>query len=204
MKQSRNPCGFYKTLQLDFSAIPFKDRRRPGFLAMLHQLFMRPGFLAVFLYRLSAAFFRRGGRFGRILARIVWRLNVFLTACDIEPEAKIGAGFTLPHPMGIVIGEVMIGENVEIFQNVTLGLRRFDDANVGVKKYPDVGDHVIICSGAVVVGDVMIGSGSIIGAGAVIIDNVPGDSVAVGNPARILPRKKDAASHAWAEQEAAS
>lgn len=158
-----------------------------GLLTLLACLLTRPGFLAVFLYRLSSALMSYG-LLGRILGKFFWRINVLLCSCDISPRATIGEGLHLPHPMGIVVGEATIGQNVKILQNVALGMRRFSDMDHDPANYPVIGDNVILCAGAVLAGNVKIGNGAVVGANAVVTEDVPAGTTAVGAPARIVTK----------------
>lgn len=109
--------------------------------------------------------------------------------CIISGRAVIKSKLKLPHPVGIVIGgdfgniTTVIGKNVTIYQNVTIG--RKDD------NYPKIGDNVIIYAGAVVIGDVHIGNNVIIGANAVVTHDVPDNCVVAGIPAKIIKRIND-------------
>lgn len=103
----------------------------------------------------------------------------------ISPKTVFNQTLLLRHPTSIVIGEgAIIGSNVIIYQNVTLGR---SDSNRPA--YPTIGDDVTIYSGAVIIGDVKVGRGCVIGANAVVTKNVPDFHLAVGIPARILPLK---------------
>lgn len=105
--------------------------------------------------------------------------------CEISQNAEIGEKLMLPHPIGIVIGEgVKIANNCVIYQNVTLGRK---DRNIS--KYPVIGNNVTIYAGAKIVGDVKIGNNAIIGTNAVVLEDVPENSIAVGIPAKIIKRK---------------
>ena len=177
-----------------FFAILREDMRKveintTNIFAIFFYLMVRPGFLAVFLHRCAAACYGKG-RLGRVASKFFWRLNVFINSCDIEPRAKIGPAIYLPHPMGVVIGPVVIGRNAMISQNVTLGIRRPSlTGPLDPKNYPNVGDNVCIYAGSVVMGGVKIGSGARIGANAVVTKDVPENYTAVGAPARMLPPK---------------
>lgn len=151
---------------------------------MAASVVLSPGFLAVFLYRLSSAVY--GKRLlGRIFSKAIWRLNVLLTGCHISAKCRIGPGLSLPHPVGIVIGdEVSIGNSVTIFQSVTIGTSK-----PGKLDYPAVGDGVVIYCGTVVVGDIEIGSRALIGANSFVNTNVASDSVAVGCPAKVVCKR---------------
>jgi len=100
-------------------------------------------------------------------------------SCDIGKELPITT--VLPHPVGIVIsGTADIGENVKIYQNVTIGFTLGDGAQTAAI----IGDNVTIYSGAAVIGDVTIGKDAVIGANAVVLDDVDEDTTVVGAPAR--------------------
>ncbi len=185
MPENQPQMGLCEILRADLRR--FVNGGSIGWLAMAACLFLRTGFLAVAIYRLSAAC-AKGGALRRALAKVLWRLNVFISGCDISPRAVIGAGFKMSHPCGVVIGPAVIGSNVMMLQNTTLGLRRFSDDEDDPKNYPVVGDNVIICAGAVLAGSVKVGSNVVIGANAVVTSDVPDDSTAIGVPARLVPR----------------
>ena len=103
----------------------------------------------------------------------------------IHKDAIIKNGLSLPHPVGIVIGQgVVIDANVTIYQNVTLGGARRGDWKEN--NYPKIGSGTTIFSGAVIIGDLKIGRNCVIGANAVVKENVPDGALAVGVPARII------------------
>lgn len=105
-------------------------------------------------------------------------------SCDIHPMAKIGAGLRIEHCSDIVIGpDVILGEDNMVFNGVTLGKRLRKD---GVDGMPDLGDRVLIGTGAKLLGLIKIGSDAKIGANSVVLKDVPEGCSAVGNPARIL------------------
>lgn len=107
-------------------------------------------------------------------------------SCQISYKSVIGEGVVFPHPIGIVIGEgVRIGKGVKIWQQVTIGSH---GKNNKCLAYPIIGDNVKIFSGAKIFGDIKIGNDSVIGANAVVINDVPENSVAVGVPAKIHQR----------------
>ena len=109
----------------------------------------------------------------------------FLTGIEIHPAAELGPGLFIDHGMGIVIGETAeVGENVSLLQGVTLGgtsLKR-------EKRHPTLGDNVMSGAGAKVIGGFTIGAGSRIGAGSVVVREVPENSVVVGVPGRVTFR----------------
>ena len=108
----------------------------------------------------------------------------------ISPNAKIGIGLKIPHPSGIVIGnKVRIGNNVTIFQQVTLGGARIGDAQKDL--YPEVGDNTVLFAGAKIIGKIKIGKSCVVGANSVVINDVPDHCIVVGIPAKIIdPPKK--------------
>jgi len=125
----------------------------------------------------------------RLLARWMAQINRFFTGIEIHPGAVIGQGFFIDHGMGVVIGETsVIGNNVTIYHGVTLGGVSLEKG----KRHPTIEDEVVIGAGAKILGDITIGSQSRIGANAVVVKDVPPDSVVVGVPGRIM--HKDHAS----------
>ncbi|USG66026.1 serine O-acetyltransferase [Brevibacillus ruminantium] len=116
------------------------------------------------------------------LARFVSQVTRFFTGIEIHPGATIGKGLFIDHGMGVVIGETCeIGDNVTIYQGVTLGGTGKEKG----KRHPTVGNNVIIASGAKVLGSFKIGDNSKIGAGSVVLQEVPPNSTVVGIPGRI-------------------
>ena len=122
---------------------------------------------------------------GTSRARCVAHVGRFLTGIEIHPAAVLGPGLFIDHGMGIVIGETAeVGENVSILQGVTLGgtsLKR-------EKRHPTLGDNVMVGAGAKIIGAFTIGAGSRIGAGSVVVREVPENSVVVGVPGRVTFR----------------
>ncbi len=126
-----------------------------------------------------------------LLARILSGLTRFFTGIEIHPGAVIGSGVFIDHGAGVVIGETaVVGNNVIIYQGVTLGGTGKDKG----KRHPTVEDNVMICSGAKVLGPFTVGEGSKIGAGSIVLSEVPPKSTVVGVPGqvvRIAGRKVD-------------
>lgn len=117
-----------------------------------------------------------------LLPRAISQLARFLTGIEIHPGAQIGQGFFVDHGMGVVIGETtIVGNNVALFQGVTLGGTGKETG----KRHPNIGDNVVIGAGAKVLGNITVGENSYIGANAVIINNVPSNATVVGIPGRI-------------------
>ncbi|WP_438852778.1 serine O-acetyltransferase [Brevundimonas nasdae] len=122
-------------------------------------------------------------KLGRVAVRLLQIFPRALSGCYISAQASIAGGVQMPHPTGIVIGEgVVLGRNATIFQNVTIG-----SGDLGAGAYPVIGNNVTIFANAVIVGSIKIGDGAKIGAGAVVLKDVPAGRTAVGNPARLLP-----------------
>lgn len=122
------------------------------------------------------------------IARLISQLSRFLTGIEIHPGAKIGRGLFIDHGMGVVIGETTeIGDNVTIYQGATLG---GTGKHTG-KRHPTIGNNVMISTGAKVLGPFKVGDNAKIGAGAVVLKEVPPDSTVVGIPGRIIKRKKE-------------
>ncbi|WP_312117396.1 serine O-acetyltransferase [Brevibacillus reuszeri] len=117
------------------------------------------------------------------LARVVSQMSRFFTGIEIHPGARIGRGLFIDHGSGVVIGETCeIGDNVTIYQGVTLGGTGKEKG----KRHPTIGNDVIIATGAKVLGSFKIGDNSKIGAGAVVLQEVPPNSTVVGIKARIV------------------
>lgn len=111
-------------------------------------------------------------------------LQQVISGCHINPHAEIGRNCRFPHPNGIVIGErTRIGNNVRIFQQVTLGSHGSPDEEAG---YPTIGDHAVLFAGATVIGPVNVGHFAVVGARSLVLHDVPDYSVVAGIPARIL------------------
>lgn len=144
------------------------------------EILLYPGVWALGLHRVAHWLFR-GEMF--FLARLVNHISRFLTAIDIHPGARIGRHFFIDHGF-VVIGETAeIGDNVTIYQGATLGGTN-PTGGVGGKRHPTIGDNVIISLGAAILGPIYVGSGSRIGANAVVTKDVPEGATMVGIPAR--------------------
>lgn len=118
-----------------------------------------------------------------VLPRLISHINRFFTGIEIHPGAKIGEGFFIDHGMGVVIGETSeIGDNVAIYQGVTLGgtsMRR-------EKRHPTLGNNVVVGAGAKLIGAITIGDNVKIGSGSVVITSVPPNATVVGVPGRVV------------------
>jgi serine O-acetyltransferase len=140
------------------------------------------GLHAIWGHRIAHAFFKRKFYF---LARVISQISRFFTGIEIHPGAKIGRRLFIDHGMGIVIGETCeIGDNVTIFQGVTLGGTGKEKG----KRHPTIKDNALIATGAKVLGSITIGENSKIGAGSVVLKEVPPNSTVVGVPGRVVIR----------------
>lgn len=158
--------------------------RKPKAALIFRLLVFTPGFQFVALLRLQRAI-GRTPVVGVVFRRALWYVTSIYFACDVDPQASIGSGLYVPHPVGIVIGgRVTIGSGVTILQNVTLGR-----GTTLQPQSPMIGDEAIIYAGAVIVGPIEIGTGAKIGANSVVTQNVPAYSVAVGVPARVIEKQ---------------
>ncbi len=151
-----------------------------GKITALPELLLYAGVWAVFFHRFAHLLFALNIPF---IPRLISQVSRFLTGIEIHPGATIGYGFFIDHGQGVVIGETAeIGNNVVMFHQVTLGGRGFATG----KRHPTVGNNVIIGAGAAVLGSVFIGDNSKIGAATVVLNDVPAESVVVGNPGRVV------------------
>jgi serine O-acetyltransferase len=152
--------------------------RDPAATSTAEVLLCYPGLHALWMHRVSHRLYLRGAR---LPARVLSQASRFLTGVEIHPGATIGPGLFIDHGMGVVIGETTeIGEDVTIYQGVTLGGTGKDSG----KRHPTVRDGVIVGTGARVLGPVEVGEGAKIGAGSIVIKDVPANSTVVGNPGR--------------------
>ena len=169
----------FDTVRSDLNAVFEHD---PAARNTLEVLLCYPGFHAVLMHRVAHRLWRL--RF-KLLARWTSHLSRFLTGIEIHPGASIGRGFFVDHGMGVVIGETSeIGENVTLYQGVTLG----GTSHSKGKRHPTIGDNVVIGAGAKVLGPFTVGAGSMIGAQSVVIREVPPNSTVVGVPGRVASK----------------
>jgi serine O-acetyltransferase len=169
----------FAELRRDIQAVRERD---PAARSTLEVLLCYPGIHALACHRFAHAVWRRGWK---IPARFLSHIARFFTGIEIHPAAKLGPGLFIDHGMGVVIGETAeVGENVTLLQGVTLGgtsLKR-------EKRHPTLGDNVVVGAGAKIIGAFKIGDGSRIGAGSVVVREVPTNSVVVGVPGRVTYR----------------
>lgn len=168
----------YPNFAADWARIHASD---PNLLRLLYHYVSNAGFRATLLYRCAHVLWSHGWR---RVAACVTSHSVSSTGCEIRPEAQIGPGLLLHHPVGIVIGRgSRLGKGCTVLQNVTIG-ERYSPADD--HSYPEIGDNVTICAGAVLLGGIVVGSKSVIGANSVVLADLPNGSLAVGAPARAV------------------
>ncbi|MEE9274962.1 MAG: serine O-acetyltransferase [bacterium] len=169
----------FELIRLDISAALERD---PAARSAAEVIFCYPGFHAVLLHRAAHFMWERRRH---LIARAMSHLTRFLTGIEIHPGARIGEGFFIDHGMGVVIGETSeIGRNCTIYHGVTLG-----GVNLAKgKRHPTLMDGVMVGVGAKIMGPHTLGAGSRVGAGSVVIGDVPPGSTVVGVPARIVYR----------------
>ena len=166
-----------KTISQDLQAIFDRD---PAATSRLEVIFTYAGFHALLAYRL--AHWLKGQRVP-FLPRAISQLARWLTGIEIHPSAKIGERFFIDHGMGVVIGETAeVGDNVTLFQGVTLG----GTGKERGKRHPTLGSHVVVGAGAKILGGITIGDNVKIGANSVVLKSVPPNSTVIGVPARII------------------
>ena len=160
-------------------------KRDPAAKSKLSVILTYPGAKAVFMHKIANFF--AVAKFD-LIARIVSQFSRFMTGIEIHPKAKIGKNLFIDHGMGVVIGETSdIGDNVTIYHNVTLGgiSPSINSENQReTKRHPTLHDHVVVGSGAQVLGPIVVGKNAKIGANAVVTKDVPENGVMVGIPAK--------------------
>jgi serine O-acetyltransferase len=166
-----------RSIKRDIAAIRERD---PAARSAAEVIFAYPGFHARELHRLAHTLHRAKVP---VLPRVISNFTRFATGIEIHPGARIGDGLFIDHGMGVVIGETAeIGEDCNILQGVTLGgtsLHR-------TKRHPTLGDRVTVGAGAKLIGAVEIGDNARIGAGSVVVTNVPENATVVGVPGHIV------------------
>jgi serine O-acetyltransferase len=167
------------SLIADFRVI-FKND--PAARNWLEVLFCYPGLHALIFHRLAHWLYNVGIP---LIPRLISHLSRFLTGIEIHPGATIGKGVFIDHGMGVVIGETaIVGDNCLIYQEVTLG----GTGKESGKRHPTLGENVVVGTGAKVLGNIHIGNNVRIGAGSVVLRDVPSDCTVVGIPGRIVYR----------------
>ena len=157
-------------------------KRDPAARSSLEVLLLYPGLKATIMHNIAHKLYKKGHYF---LARFISQKAARKTGIEIHPGAEIGKRFVIDHGTGTVIGETtVIGDDVLIYQNVTLGGTGKDTG----KRHPTIGNDVMIGAGAKVLGPFKVGDHSTIAAGAVVLEEIPENSTAVGVPAQVVKR----------------
>lgn len=167
----------FKRIKEDVDAVFERD---PAARNVLEVLLCYPGLHAIWLHRISHYLYEKGMV---LLPRLISNIARFLTGIEIHPGATIGKGLFIDHGTGVVIGETAeLGENVTLYQGVTLGGTGKEKG----KRHPTIGDNVVVATGAKVLGSFKVGDNSKIGAGSVVLREVPPNSTVVGIPGKIV------------------
>lgn len=170
--------GFVKEVKEEIRII----RERDPAIHSSMEVFLYPSFKVMLHYRVAHRLYEKGHFFW---ARWISQRAVRKTGIEIHPGAKIGRGLFIDHGNGVIIGETtIIGDNVTLYQGVTLGGTGKEHG----KRHPTIGNNVMISAGAKVLGSFTIGDNSKIGAGSVVLSEVPPCSTVVGVPGRVVKR----------------
>ena len=160
-------------------------REDPAAKSKIEILLCYPGFHAILAHRLAHRLYKAGVP---LIPRVISQISRFFTGIEIHPGATIGRRFFIDHGMGVVIGETTeIGDDCLLYQGVTLG----GTGNEKGKRHPTLGDHVVVGTGAKVLGNIRIGSHVKVGAGSVVVHPVPDHSTVVGIPGRVVRSRTD-------------
>jgi len=169
----------FRTLRNDLQAVFDRD---PAARSTVEVLLTYPGLHAIWFHRVAHWLWSHGRK---LMARWLSHLGRWLTGIEIHPGARIGSGFFIDHGMGVVIGETAeVGDGVTLYHGVTLGGVSWQKG----KRHPTIGDHVVIGAGAKVLGPIVVGEHTRIGANSVVVRDVPSESVVVGVPGRMRAR----------------
>lgn len=170
--------GLIKNIREEIKII----RERDPAIHSAMEVFLYPSFKVMLHYRLAHKLYLRGHYFW---ARYISQRAARKTGIEIHPGARIGKGLFIDHGNGVIIGETtVIGDNVTLYQGVTLGGTGKEHG----KRHPTIGNNVMISAGAKVLGSFTIGDNSKIGAGSVVLSEVPPGSTVVGVPGRVVRR----------------
>lgn len=171
--------GFIKHIQEEFHVIKERD---PS-IKSPWEVLLYPSFRVMLKYRKAHRLYKKGHYF---LARLVSQRAARKTGIEIHPGAQIGQGLFIDHGSGVIIGETtIIGNNVTLYQGVTLG----GNGKETGKRHPTIEDNVMISAGAKLIGSFTVGENSKIGAGSVVIEEVPPNCTVVGVPGHIVKQE---------------
>ena len=177
------PFSLFRSMRDDIHSVFERD---PAARSTLELVVAYPGLHAIWAHRVEHWLWLHNLK---LLARWGSHTTRFFTGIEIHPGASIGDGFFIDHGMGVVIGETAeIGQNVTIYHGVTLGGTSLNHG----KRHPTIEDNVVIGTGAKVLGAIIIGNNSRIGANAVVVRSVPPESVVVGVPGQVVHRSHPA------------
>lgn len=172
--------NFFSSMREDIAAVLDRD---PAAKSRLEVVLLYSGLHALWGYRFNHWLWVHKRRF---LARMMSQWGRLITGIEIHPGAEIGRRFFIDHGMGVVIGETtIIGDDVTLFQGVTLG----GTGKESGKRHPTLRNNVVVGAGARVLGNIIIGENSRIGAGSVVLRDVPDNSTVVGVPGHIVLRR---------------
>lgn len=164
-------------MKQDIEAVRDRD---PAARNTLEIILAYPGLHALWMHRIAHFLWNKGLP---LMPRLISHINRLITGIEIHPGAKIGKGVFIDHGMGVVIGETSeIGDYVTLYQGVTLGGTGKEKG----KRHPTVGRNVVIAAGAKVLGPITVGDNSKVGAGAVVIRDVPPRCTVVGVPGKVV------------------
>ncbi len=170
--------SFIKNIKEEITLI----RERDPAIHSSMEVLLYPSFKVMIHYRMAHKLYLKGHYF---LARWISQKAVRKTGIEIHPGAQIGKGLFIDHGNGVIIGETtIIGDNVTLYQGVTLGGTGKEHG----KRHPTIGNNVMISAGAKILGSFKIGDNSKIGAGSVVLEEVPPNSTVVGVPGRVVRR----------------
>lgn len=170
--------GIIKHIREEFQII----RERDPSIKSAMEVLLYPSFRVMLSYRRAHKLYTKGHYFR---ARFISQRAARKTGIEIHPGAVIGKGFFIDHGSGVIIGETaIVGDNVTLYQGVTLGGTGKETG----KRHPTIGDNVMISAGAKIIGSFTVGENSKIGAGSVVLEEVPPNCTVVGVPGRIVKR----------------
>lgn len=175
--EKERKLGIFGRMKEDMDVVFEQD---PAARTYLEVFLTYSGLHAVWNHRIAHWFYKKKLYF---IARAISQISRFFTGIEIHPGAVIGRRFFIDHGMGVVIGETCeIGDDVIIYQGVTLGGTGHEKG----KRHPTIKDHVLIATGAKVLGSITVGEHSNVGGGSVVLKDVPDNSTVVGIPGRVV------------------
>ncbi|WP_206207811.1 serine O-acetyltransferase [Virgibacillus profundi] len=169
--------GIFKRMKEDMDVVFEQD---PAARKYIEVFLTYSGLHSIWSHRIAHAFYKKKLFF---IARVISQVSRFFTGIEIHPGAIIGRRFFIDHGMGVVIGETCeIGDNVTVFQGVTLG----GTGNEKGKRHPTIKDNALISTGAKILGSITIGESAKVGGGSVVLKDVPDHTTVVGIPGRVV------------------